>query len=258
MPVCYKNFPVTVGGVNIYANSASLNEDLTIETAESYGIKGSRAVFNTQIPKGSLTIDSYVKESVSPFLALAGDNDQQLAVTFGKYTLPTPAILTSMSINVAVGSPVTLSMTIDYFGTATTGSTPAPASPTHTPLNVEGVTLNGFDQIGGSNNIQSVDFSFSQSYEEHTLLGQVGAAPIIIFSQGTMALDISSPDMTIGLVEEDKSCVIAPKSYSVSLSGCGGLDYGLINMPLGYMQTRSTSIDPSSPPSSSVSIIQYL
>ena len=259
MPICYKNFPITVGGVDLYANSATLNEGLGLESAESYGIVGSRAVFNTSIPEGSLSIDSYIKSSITPLLDLVGSNSQGLDVTFGKYTLPKPAIISSIGINVAVGSPPSLSMEIVYFGTVTTGAAPAPVAPTAAPANIEGVTLGGFDKIGVAGSIQNITYNLTQNYESHTLLGQVRAAPIVIFQDGSAALNLDCHEMMpSGLTQEDKSCLANPNPYSVSILGCGGVDYGTINISSGYLQDRSESIDTASPPSASVSIIEYL
>lgn len=259
MPVCYKNFPITVGGVEIYANSATLNEGLGIESAESYGVVGSQAVFNTKIPEGSLSIESYIKTSITPLLDLVGSNSQTLDVTFGKYTLPKPAVISSIGINASVGGPLSLSMEIAYFGTVTAGAAPVPVAPTAAPANIEGVTLGGFDKIGVSGTIENISYNLTQNYETHTLLGQVRAAPIVIFQDGSAGLDLDCQNMMAsGLTKEGESCLANPNSYSISILGCGGVDYGTINISSGYLQDRSESIDTSSPPSASVSIIEYL
>tara|TARA_R110000782_G_scaffold75201_2_gene150104 strand:+ start:654 stop:1433 length:780 start_codon:yes stop_codon:yes gene_type:complete len=259
MPACYKNFPINVGGVDIYATSAQLSEAIDIQTAESYGIIGSQAAYNTQLPNGTLSIDGYIKTSVTPLLDLIRSNNQNLAVTFGKYTLPNPAIISSINITMAVGSAPSLSISIDYFGTATVGGAPAPVAPTDAPLNIEGVSLGGFGSIGISQSIQSVTYDLNQNYETHTLLGEIKSAPIVVFHDGSASLSVDCQEMmAYGLTQVDKPCLVAPAAYSVSFVGCGGVDYGTINISAGYLQERGTSIDTSNTASASVSIIEYL
>jgi hypothetical protein len=210
------------------------------------------------IPKGSISLSAHIKESVSTFTALAGTNDQNLAVSVGPYTIPTPALLSSMSITATVGEPVTMDLTVEYFGAATLGSYPSPAKPTAQPLNVDGVSLAGFSQIGGSPNVKSVSWNFGQNYAEHTLLGQIDGAPLIVFQGGTIELNVEGDSMTVALLEAGTTCLATKADFSVTLKGCSGVDYGTLGVTDGYMQSRSATVNTTDKPGNGVSIIQYL
>jgi len=261
MANCYKNFPVTVTysdstTSDIYSNSVSISESLALEHAESLGIKGSNAVFNFYLPEGSIDVESYVTDSLSKFNDLQGSNDNNIQVQAGPYTMPTPCTLSSMSVNITVGEPITCSRSFSYVGSAATGTSPAPIV---TPLSAavpENITLNGYDSIGGSNIIKSATWTFSQEYEKIHLLGNVN--PVVVFKGGQISLDIDGEQLTTQLMSTGSSCPISPKNYSISISGCNGSDLGTLSVTSGYMQSRSSSVAQEGIEENGVSIIQYL
>ena len=258
MSNCYKNFPVKVNYSDstidtIYGNSTSLSENLELEHADSIGIKGSTAVFNRSIPKGDLNVDSYLIGDLSVYNNLKGSNDQAITIDFGPYHCPAPCVMSSMSINIAVGQPLTVQRTFNYFGGVTTSTSPVPVSPELKPVIPENVGLSGFDSLGGATNITSISWQFSQNYNEHYLLGEL--TPLISFGRGQISLGIDGEGLTNPLVSE--ACVVPPREYGITVSGCGGQDLGTLLIS-GYMQSRSSSVSSESDEENSVSIIQYL
>jgi len=258
MANCYKNFPVKVNYSNsthdiIYGNSTSLSEDLQLEHAESLGAKGSNSVFTKTVPKGALSVDSYLMNDLGIFNNLKGSNDQDITINFGPYNCPAPCVLSSMSISISVDQPITVQRTFNYFGSVTAGSSPTPVSPELTPVIPENIGLEGFDQLGGVENITSITWNFSQNYNEHYLLGY--PTPIITFGQGQISLDIDGEGLTNPLVVEN--CVLPSKDYKIMVTGCGGQDLGTLSVK-GYMQSRNSSVSSESDEQNSVSIIQYL
>jgi len=258
MSNCYKNFPVKINYSNsstdtIYGNSSSLSENLEIEHAESIGIKGSNAVFSRSIPKGDLSVDSYLIDDLGIYNNLKGSNDQGLTINFGPYICPAPCVMSSMSINITVGEPITIQRAFNYFGGVSTGENPAAVNPDLKPIVPENVSLSGFESLGGAENITSISWSFSQEYNEHYLLGD--PTPVISFGQGQITLDIEGEGLTNPLVSEN--CITPAKLYNITVSGCGGQNLGTLSVN-GHMQSRSSSVSSESDETNSVSIIQYL
>tara|TARA_X000001036_G_scaffold300940_1_gene280014 strand:- start:1222 stop:1998 length:777 start_codon:yes stop_codon:yes gene_type:complete len=258
MSNCYKNFPVKINYSSgppdvIYGNSTSLSENIALEHADSIGVKGSNAVFNNSIPKGDLSVDSYLIDDLNIFNNLKGSNDQSITIDFGPYRCPAPCILSSMSINIAIGEPLTVQRSFNYFGSVTSTNSPTPIITGLQPVIPENIGLSGFDQLGDTANITSINWQFSQNYNEHYLLGEL--TPYITFGRGEISIDIDGEGMSNPLVSE--ACVVPPKDYGITVSGCGGEDLGtlLVN---GYMQNRSSAVSSESNEENSVSIIQYL
>jgi hypothetical protein len=259
MPNCYKDFTVTLsqGGSDssIYGNSVSITEDLALETAESLGVKGSSAVFNLGLPRGSISVESYITSSLTPFTDLEGNNDNEVGLQVGPYSAPQPCWMTSMEIGITPGEPLSCSRSFDFVGGMSEVAAPSPISQDLNVAIPQGITLDGYDSIDGTNIIKSASWSLSQTYEEVNLLGD--PIPIIIFKSAEITLGIEGENLTIPLVADGESCVVPPKDYTISIIDCDGGSMGTLTVN-GYMQSRGTSIGTDSPESTNVSVIQYL
>lgn len=258
MSNCYKNFPVIVNYSNsttdtIYSNSASLSENLELEHAESLGAKGSNSVFVKTVPKGDLSVDSYLIDDLGVYNNLKGSNDQQITIDFGPYRCPAPCVMSSMSINITVGEPITVSRTFNYFGGVTSITSPTPVNTGIEPVIPENVGLSGFDGLGSLDNITSITWDFSQNYNEHYLLGN--KVPLIAFGRGQISLNINGEGLTNPLVSQN--CAAPAQEYKIMVSGCGNQDLGTLSIN-GQMQSRSSSVSSDANEENSVSIIQYL
>lgn len=258
MSDCYKNFPVKIDYGdstfdNIYGNDASLSENLNLEHSDSLGIKGANAVFNNSIPKGDISVTSYLVGDLDVFNKLKGSNSQNMRVHMGPYFCPAPCVMSSMSINISVDQPITVDRSFNYFGGVSKTSAPFPVETEINPIIAENVDLSGFDGLGGVENITSVSWSFSQSYSEHYLLGET--SPIITFQRGQITLDVQGEGLTNPLTSA--SCVVPSRDYSITVSGCGGENLGTLYVT-GYMQSRNSNVSSEQDESNSVSIIQYL
>ena len=263
---CYKDYTVDLeqGGTksSIHGNSVSISEELQLQTAESLGAKGRSSVFNLSPPRGTLTVESYINGSLTDFLNLEGSNDNEVSLQAGPYKLPKTCWMTSMSVSITPGEPLSCSRSFSYIGAIEKSTAPDPVASKASVAIPQTISIEGYEQISGSNNITSASWSLSQSYEEVTLLGD--PEPIIVFSQGEITLELEGEQLTIELTEgEDDSCVVAPKDYSIEIIGCATDEYpdgenlGTLEA-YGYMQSRGTSISTDSPVTTSVSLIQYL
>lgn len=258
MSNCYKNFPVIINYSNgtsdtIYSNTTSLSESLNIERSSSVGAKGSDVVFSKTVPKGQIDVDAYLMDDLNVYNQLRASNDQNIDISFGPYECPAPCIMSNMTINISVDNPITIKRTFDYFGEVTVGSSPTPSIPSLSPITAEKILFNGFTNIGGSSQINSITWSFTQTYDEYYLLGQ--RVPTIVFKEGQIALNIQGEGFTEPLVST--GCLVAPKAYNLSVYGCGGANLGTLTVN-GYMQSRGSSVSSDSDETNSVSIIQYL
>jgi hypothetical protein len=261
MSTCYKNFPVIItyedgSTEKIYANSVSLNENVNLESMESLGAKGATSVLNRTAPEGSISIESYMSSGILQTLDLIQANNQNITIQFGPYQTPSPCVLNSMNVSVSVGEPLSLSRDYTYYGSVSTVSLPTPDAPEITPVIPEGVSISGYSTIGGSNIITDMSWSVSQNYQTFNLLGNV--TPVVVYSNGQKSLDINGESFTESLMQSPTAgCVVPPKDYSVTISGCGtGL--GTLTMSNAYMTSRSSDVDPESVEKNSVSIIEYL
>lgn len=261
MATCYKNFPVIITYEDsttetFYSNSVSLSEDVSLESAQSLGVKGSTAVFNRAVPNGQISVESYVDTSLLKSLDLIRSNAQNVKVEFGPYETPLPCVLSSMSMSITVGEPITLSREYAYYGSVITNSLPTVSAPSITPLVPEGISLSGYDAIGGSTIISDISWSVNQEYEQFNLLGDT--TPVVVYRSAQKTLDINGEALTQSLMQSASAgCVVPPKEYSVGLVGCNNQDLGTLGIT-GYMQSRSSSVEPESVEQNSVSIIQYL
>lgn len=260
MSTCYKNFPVVItyqdgSTENIYANDISLSESVAIESLESLGAKGSTAAFNRQAPEGSVSITSYMGSGISQTLDLIRENYQNITIKFGKYETPAPCILSSVSVQVSVGEPLTLSRDYQYFGSVTTGSTPAVEPVAITPVVPEGISISGYDNISGSPIITDVAWQVSQNYETFNLLGNV--TPVVVYKSAEKTMDINGEQLTQSLMTSASAgCVVPPKPYLITISGCGtGL--GTLGIT-GYMVSRSSSVTPGQVENNGVNITEFL
>lgn len=258
MSNCYKNFPVIVNysnGTNdtIYSNSASINENLNIERAKSLGAKGSNAVFTKTLVQGELSVESYLLVGLSVFGQMKGANDQNISLQFGPYSCPAPCVLNSVSVNITIGEPITVSRSFAYFGGVSTVSAPAPTIPEIKPITPENITLEGFGQLGGVTNIQSISWTFTQNYEQHYLLGE--NVPKTIFNDGQIEMDVNGEGLANSLTVDN--CAVSPKEYSINVTDCDGDDLGALSIN-GYAQSRSSSVSADNDEQNSISIIQYL
>ena len=258
MSRCYKNFPVKINYSDstydkIYGNSASLSENLEIEHSESIGVKGSNAVFSRSVPQGDFSVDSYLIDDLSIYNNLKGSNDQGITIDFGPYRCPAPCVMSSMSINITVGEPITISRNFNYFGGVTSSTYESPVSPDLRPVLAENITLGGFDSLGGVVDITSITWDFSQNYNTHHLLGN--ATPLVVFGRGEISMSVNGEGLTEKLTSEN--CIVSPREYTISVSGCEGEDLGQLSID-GYMQSRTSSVSSQSDEENSVSIIQYL
>lgn len=257
---CYKNFPVVISYEDgsqekIYANSVSLSESVSLQSSESLGAKGASAVFNTTAPQGSISVESYVSSGLLQSLDMIQSNNQNVSIKVGPYETPKPCVLSSMSVSVTVGEPLTLSRDYQYYGSVETGEMPDVEVIEVNPVVPEGVSISGFDAISGSNIITDLTWSVNQNYQEFNLLGSV--TPVVVYSNAEKTLDINGEQFTQSLMQSPTAgCVVPPKDYSVTISGCGtGLGTLTIN---GYMSSRSSDITAGEVESNGVSIVQYL
>ncbi len=255
---CYKNFPVKINYSNgsddvIYGNSTSLSESIELEHAESIGVKGSNAVFSNSVPKGDLNVDSYLIDDLGIYNNLKGSNDQGITIDFGPYHCPAPCVMSSMSISISVGEPITISRTFNYFGSVTKLTSPTPQNPELHPVVADNITLSGFDGLGGAENITSITWDFTQNYNEHFLLGN--PTPIISFGRGEISMNIDGEGLTDPLVSSN--CIVPAKNYGIIVSGCSGDSLGQLNIS-GHMQSRNSNVSSESNEQNSLSIIQYL
>jgi hypothetical protein len=260
MSNCYKNFPIVITygdgtSEKIYANSVSLSEGVSLENAESLGAKGASAVFNRAAPEGSISVDSYMSSGILQSLDMIESNKQDITIQFGPYQTPAPCVLTSLSVSVAIGEPLVLSRQYSYYGSILSVSPPAVEAPKITPVIPEGVSISGYDAIGGSNIITDISWSVSQNYEQFNLLGEV--KPVVVYKSAEKTLDINGESFTQSLMASPTAgCVVPPKNYSVTISGCGT---GLGSLGIsGYMTNRSSDVTAGEIEKNGVSIVQYL
>ena len=260
MDGCYKDFTVKLSQgeteSSIYGNSVSIDEELGLQTAESLGAKGRSAVFNLGAPRGAMSIDSYITSNLTPFTDLEGTNDNEVGLQAGPYNLPKPCWMTSMSITITPGEPISCSRSFSYIGAITKTTAPTPSAEELSVAIPQTITIEGYDDISGSNNIKSASWSLNQTYNEVNLLGD--PQPVIVYSQGEITLELEGENLTIPLTSgTDESCIVPPKNYSISITDCDGSGMGTLEA-FGYMQSRGTSIGTDSPVSTSVSVVQYL
>jgi len=258
MSNCYKNFPVKIHygdstSHTIYGNSTSLSENLSLEHAESLGAKGSNLVFNKTGPKGDLNVDSYMIDDLEVYNNLKGSNDQEIAIDFGPYRCPSPCVMSSMSISIQVGEPITVQRTFNYFQGVIINEYPDPVSPELKPIIAENIRLEGFEFLEGAGEIKSIQWDFTQNYNEHYLLGST--IPLVSFGRGEISLNIDGEGLTKKLISNN--CVSSANQYDIYVSGCDGKDLGRLSIS-GHMNSRSSNVSSTSDEENSVSIIQYL
>ena len=270
MSTCYKDFSVVIEYSNgtsgvIHGATVSIDEGIELQTMESLGAKGESSVFNSSITQGSLTVDGLLTESgvfardEYGSLQLQGSNDQNIQIKAGPYTLPKPCIMDSTSMNISVGSPVSFSQSFSFFGPISGGGTQEMGKDgTIGAVIPSNVSMSGYENIGGENVISNVSWGLSQDYETVNLLAD--PIPYVIFKGGQKTLSIDGYGLTMPLAapESGQVCVIPPKDYALSLSGCDWS--GVQNFPItsGYMTQRSLSIQAGGEQETSVLIIEYL
>lgn len=261
MSNCYKNFPITISyesepTENEYSASVNMSEKLELAHASQIGVKGSNAVYAKALPEGDLNVESYLLGDISVMDNLNASNSQVSSVSFGPYTMPAPALLSSMSVNISVGQPIKTSKTFQFFNGINSTTPPAPGTPDITPAIAENVTLDGFGDLGDLEKIKSITWSFSQEYEKYYLLGAI--SPTIVYSRGQISMTINGEGLPGELYRRTESdCLPDPESYSVNVFDCDGESLGSLSME-GYLQARTSSVEADGTEQNSLTIIQYL
>jgi len=260
MSTCYKNFPVVIDYPNsttetIYANSLTLSESVAIENLAAIGAKGATTSYTKEVPQGSLSIESYLSSGSLQSLDLIRDNAQNLTIRAGRYIIPSPCVLSSMSISVNVGEPLILNRDYQYYGCVTTGEVSAISPDPIKPVVPEGISISGYTGIGGSNIVTNISWSVNQNYEQFNLLGNV--TPVVVYAGAEKTMDIDGEGFTQALMESPTAgCVVPAKPYEITISGCG-TGIGVLGIT-GYMTSRSSSVAAGEIESNGISIIQYL
>jgi hypothetical protein len=261
MSTCVKRFGVSVTNgtttSKLNATSVSLSEGLGLQTAKSLGVKGSPAVFNVGSPKGSVSINGYLESGFNISAGMATTNNNSIGVSAGPYSLPSPCTLTSMNVNITPGEIITTSRTFNYIGALSEVTPPATSNDPVTVATPATVQLAGYSAIGGSVDVKSATWSLSQSYEEIEVMGFND--PIVVYSEGTIVLDIKGESLTNQLTSDTySSCIAEPKDYTLTVLDCSGDTMGTLSITSGYMQDRGSSAAIDNVEAPGVKIIQFI
>lgn len=261
MSQCNQDFSAKIsydGGAKseiVQGDSINVSEGVNLQTAESMGVKGSSSVFNTSIPQGEIGLSSYLTgPDLGTINDLNGSNDQGMSLKFGSYETKGPVVLLSMSVNIAVGEPISINRSFSYNDSLQSGK--QPLSATNDPP--KPVVAEDIDFIGGFGTIEdisSVTWEFSQSYQSHKVIGQ--KEPISVYQGGQLKLTVNGSALPEPLVKDGASCIQKAETFSIYVKDCSGNSLGSLSID-GYMENRGTSIQSQNPQEGSLSIIQYL
>ena len=247
--ISYKNMPITAAGQTIYASSASISQDISVEAQESLGVRGKSRAYNNAAPKGQVSFDYYEDGTFSVFENLT---DAQILV-IGPYTV-THAYLTSLNFNGEPNAPISMSQSWDFYGTLTEGAPPSSASASIETYVVNG--LSGFDEMGGGQAF-SFGYNSSNAYEVRHLLASV--TPIGVFKGAEISLDFEGDELTNALTSSDSNiCITAQEGLKLVMrNSCNAAETITITVE-GHMTSRSVDSAPGDINKYSLNVVKYL
>ena len=239
----------------VQGDSISVSEAINLQTAESLGVKGNSTVFNHGKPQGQIQMTSHLTgPDLGTINDLNGNNDQEVSVQFGPYKTQGPTSLSSMSVNISIGEPISINRSFNYYDSIKKNATPLPATQNpQKPAVVENIAFNGgFGTVTG---VTSATWEFSQSYESHNIINQVD--PISVYQGGQLTLTVNGSGLPNELTKPGGNCVQKAEPFSIDVKDCSGNSLGSLSIN-GYMEGRGTNVQSQSPEESSLTIIQHL
>lgn len=251
MSLYFKNLRTTINGQSYYAESVDISESIPIETFSALGTKGSYA-FPSNKPEGSINMTFYLTtgDEVSNIEDQYGKS-QFTDISVGPFSVEN-ALLNSFSVQGDSNTIIKGSVSYNYYGQMTSGSTPSKGSVEITPAH-GAASLGTFTDIGITD-ITSFDYAFSQSHDVQYEIGS-NVPSKVIFQEASkdMTLNILASDANFsqsnltgvnGLCQDnDGSAGFAKKSLSIALKNLCQENVASLSIA-GYVKERSFGAEP--------------
>ena len=240
--------PITAAAQTIYATSASISQNISLNSMTSLGVRGSAGIYNPAPPKGQVSFSYYEDGSFSVFDGLT--TSQTLVI--GPYTI-TNAYLTSLSFNGEPNAPIAMDQSWDFYGTVTAGALPPVTTTSITTYMVQ--NLAGYDELGGGR-VFTFGYSSSASYEARHLLASVDTTAV--WKGGEVSLDLEGDELTNLLTDSTSSVCVTPKSLSLVMQdSCDPASTTTISV-IGHMTSRDVESSPGDINRHKLNVIKYL
>lgn len=263
MSLFFKNLKATIDGQDYYAESVDLSESISIETFSALGTKGAYA-FPSNKPEGSMNMTFYLTTGTE----ISNIEDQYGKTGFvdlkvGPFEMDF-GLLNSFSVQADANSMIKGSVSYNYYGQMSSGSTPTKGTAEIVPAH--GAASSGdFSDIGISE-ILNFDYSFSQSHEVQYGLGN-NAPSKVVFNEASKELSVSAIVSDVDFSQTDLTGVNAlcdgepgdagftKKNISVTLNNLCQENVGSLSVS-GYLSERSIGVEPGGEVVETVKVIE--
>ena len=263
MSLFFKNLRTTIDGQDYYAESVDLSESISIETFSALGTKGSYA-FPSNKPEGSMSMTFYLTTGTEISIienqyGKTGFVDLQVGPFETSHGL-----LNSFSVQADANNIIKGSVSYNYYGQISSGSSVSKGNAEITPAHGAASTSNATEV--GASGVLSFDYSFSQSHEVQYGLGNNNPSKVI-FNEATKELTVNALASDIdfnqtSLTGVDALCDGEPgeagftkKNISVSLNNLCQENVSSLSVS-GYISERSINAEPGGEVVETVKVIE--
>lgn len=199
----FENCPVTVGGINVFANNINITQNLPTQPINSLGIYGAGPSYPLEPPQGNVAIDFYISgaQDVTHFTNLkktgyADDLGNFLDVQVGPFSV-NKGVLASYELTASPNELITASIGIDYYGAFESGVVPDQQFATGS-LAHGGFSTGDFALLGFSNGSFGYSYSLSQSFRPIRKLGE-SLPTVVLWTDGTETLNLEGYNLPVSL-----------------------------------------------------------
>ena len=259
MPISYKNVPITINGVSLFATNATLDQTQNVQALRSLG-KSEVSTAVTEAPQGTISADFYITASnvVSTFASAANRTGSTLFdCAVGGITV-SDCLYTAFSVQADANALINGSISLDYYGSLA-GIVSGSAS-AGTVEAAHGAKSTGSNNVGFNAAPYSFNYELSKEYAVNRTLGSAAVTQSdILFTAATTTVSLEGDDLPRGIAPDPTSSTgLCPNELNASLAleGTCGTPYGILGIT-GLATTRSISVSENDVVRGSITLNQY-
>ena len=260
MPISYKNVPITINGVDLFATNATLDQTQNVQALRSLG-KSQVSTAVTEAPQGTISADFYITAAdvASTFASTGAVTGSTLFdCQVGGITV-SDCLYTSFSVQADANALINGSISLDYYGSlagvvsgaASAGTVEAAHGAKSTPTGNVGFSAAPF----------SFNYELSKEYAVNRVLGTTAVVQNdILFTSATETVTLDGDNLPRGIAPDPASSTgLCPGTFAASLAleGTCGTSYGSVGITSGIAASRNINVSENDVVRGNITLNQY-
>lgn len=260
MPISYKNVPITINGVSLFATNASLDQTQNVQALRGLG-KSQVSTAVTEAPQGTISADFYITSSdvATTFASASAVTGTTLfSCTVGGLTV-SDCLYTSFNVQADANALINGSITVEYYGSL--AGQVSGASSAGTVEAAHGAKSSATAAVGFNAAAYSFNYELSKEYAVNRVLGTAAVTQAdILFNSATETVTLEGDDLPSGIANDPTDGdALCPDTYAATLalvSTCN-TSYGDVGITAGLASSRNISVGENDVVRGSVTLNQY-